>query len=92
MSPEESQDADLWRQTLVLRSDQLEQRMEAFEQQLHENTEATKRVDTSTRELVDILNSWKGAMKVMDFLAKFAKPLTVIASIGAAWATWRSQK
>lgn len=92
MTPEESLDVNLWRQALAKRSEALESRMEAFEAQLTENTVATKRVDESTRELVDILNSWKGAMKVMDFLAKFAKPLGVAASIGAAWAAWRSQK
>lgn len=92
MTPEEFQDAEVWRIALAKRSDALEQRMEAFETQLSENTETIRRVDTSTRELVDILNSWKGAMKVMDFLAKFAKPLGLLASIGAAWAAWRSQK
>lgn len=92
MSPEETQDADLWRIALAKRSDALEHRMETFEAKQAENTETIQRVDTNTRELVDILNSWKGAMKVMEFLAKFAKPLGVLASIGAAWAAWRSQK
>lgn len=92
MTPEETLDADLWRQALTKRSEALETRMEAFETQLSENTAATKRVDESTRELVDILNSWKGAMKVMDFLARFAKPLGAIATLGGAWAAWRTQR
>jgi hypothetical protein len=84
-SPEEAQDQHLWRRAIVLRMDKLEEK-------LAQNTEATQRVDTSTRELVDILTSWKGAMKVIEFLGKLAKPLAAMVALAAAVLTWKWQK
>lgn len=83
MTPEQSHDAELWRQTFAMR-------MDAFEQKLEENTESTQRVEDSTRELVSILNSWKGAMTVFEFIGKIAKPLAAILGVfGAVYAWWQ---
>lgn len=83
MTPEQSQDAELWRQTFAMR-------MDAFERNLEENTEATQRVEDSTRELVSIITSWKGAMNVFEFVGKIAKPLTaIVAFCGAVYAWWQ---
>lgn len=76
---------DLYRTALAIRIDKLEEGLLA-------NTEATERVDRNTAELVLILNSWKGAMVVIDFLGKLAKPLAAIGAALGAWFAWRSQK
>lgn len=68
------------------------QRMDKFEKNLDENTAVTQRVDDNTRELVEILSSWKAAMKVMDFLAKLAKPIAAFLALLTAWWAWKSQK
>lgn len=78
MTPEQSQDLELWRKAFAVR-------MDKFERRLDENTEVTKRVDTNTTELVDIMNSWKGAIKVLEFLGKLAKPLAAITTFFAVW-------
>lgn len=80
-----AEELDLWRRALALRMDKLEERLEA-------NTEATERIDRHTSELVSILSSWKGAMAVLDFLGKVAKPLAAIGAVLGAWFTWRAQK
>jgi hypothetical protein len=76
---------DLWRTALSMR-------MDKFELALEQNTETTTRVDNNTRELVDMLNSWKGAFRVFDFVGKLAKPLAGIVALGAAVAAWWSHK
>ena len=70
----------------------LNARVDELERKLSENTELTKRVEANTAELVDILESWKGAMKVIEFLSKLAKPIGVLSTMVAAYAAWRSQK
>jgi hypothetical protein len=81
----EDHDAELWRRSFALR-------MDAFEHKLEENTESTQRVEDSTKELVAILNSWKGAIQVLEFLGKIAKPVAAIAAVMGAIFAWRSQK
>lgn len=82
-----AEDLTLWKQAIALR-------MDVFEGKLELNTAATERVETNTRELVEILNDWKGAMKVMTFINRLAKPVATITAIGAAcmaiWTAWRT--
>lgn len=80
-----AEDLELWRRALAIRMDKMEERIEAC-------TEATERVDRNTSELVSILSSWKGAMAVLDFMGKVAKPLAAIGAVLGAWFTWRAQK
>jgi len=71
-----------WQRTISIR-------MDAFERQLKENTDATNDVKENTQELVDILNSWKGAMQVFAWLGKVAKPIAaVVTFVGTVWALW----
>lgn len=76
---------DLYRRALSLRIDRIEQ-------QLEQNTETTERVDKNTAELVSMLNSWKGAMNVLEFLGRFAKPVAAIGALCSAWFVWKSGK
>lgn len=78
-------DLEVWRNGMS-------QRMEKFERALAENTATTQRVDENTSELVSILNSWKGAMVVFEFLGKIAKPVAAVLGLLTALWAWRSQK
>lgn len=60
----------------------LSRRMDTLESGLKENTESTKRIEGNTSELIDILNSFKSAFKVLTWIGKIAKPVTAIISFG----------
>lgn len=72
------EDLQLWRAAFA-------ERMDKFERRLDDNAEATKRIEANTSQIVEIFESWKGAMKVLEFLGKLAKP---VAAIGAAIGAW----
>ncbi len=56
---------------------------------LASNTASTKRVESSTDEIVDFFNSVKGAFKVLNWIGKLAKPLgAIIAFCVALWTAW----
>ena len=55
-----------------------------------ENTETTNQIQTDTSELVVLLNSFKGAFKVLEIVGKLAKPIAAIAgAFVAIWALWK---
>lgn len=61
---------------------------------LAENTETIKQIKTDTADMLDVFESWKGAMKALELIGKLAKPLGYIvglgASIAAFWAAMKS--
>ena len=65
-----------------------------FRHLLKENTDDTKAIKADTAELLEVFESWKGAMRVMEMLGKLAKPLGYIvgfgASVAAFWAAMKS--
>ena len=65
-----------------------------FRVELAENTAATKRIEANTADLLDVFESWKGAMKVLTWIGKAAKPLGYVvglcASMAAFWAAVKS--
>lgn len=65
-----------------------------FRLELAENTSATRRVESNTSELLDVFESWKGAMKVLTWIGKAAKPVGWIigmcASMAAFWTAMKS--
>ena len=50
---------------------------------LSENTEATNRIDESTKEVVLAFNSAKGAFRVLEFIGMLAKPIFLLISVSA---------
>lgn len=67
--------------------------LSTVKEQLAENTEATKRIETNTGEITEILNSFKGAMKVLGFIGKLAGPLAAIVGLfTAVYAAWHAVK
>jgi len=62
----------------------LTKRMDAFEQGLEANNEATKRIETNTAELVAVFKSWQSAMLVLEWIGKAARPVSyIVTAIGA---------
>lgn len=61
---------------------------------LKENTDDTKAIKADTAELVEAFHSFKGAVKVLEWIGKAAKPLGYIvgacASVAAFWAAMKS--
>ena len=59
-----------------------------FRAELAENTKATKRIEANTAEMLDVFESWKGAMKVLTWIGKAAKPLGYLVGLGASIAAF----
>jgi hypothetical protein len=59
-----------------------------FRVELAENTNATNRIEANTAELLDVFESWKGAMKVLTWIGKAAKPLGYLVGLGASVAAF----
>ena len=59
-------------------------------------TEATatiQEIKTDTAEMLEVFESWKGAMRVMEMIGKLAKPLGYIVGFGASVAAfWTAMK
>ena len=80
---------DLTQEVTVIKLEQTE-----FRFLLKENTDATKRIEANTAEMLDVFDSFKGAMKVLNWIGKAAKPMGYVvglcASIAAFWAAIKS--
>ena len=65
-----------------------------FRNLLKENTDATNSIKADTAELLEAFRSFKGAMKVLEWIGKAAKPIGYIAglcaSVAAFWAAIKS--
>ena len=60
---------------------------------LAENTETIKQIKTDTADMLDVFESWKGAMRVIGMIGKLAKPLGYIVGLGASIAAfWNAMK
>lgn len=65
-----------------------------FRRLLKENTDATNAIKADTAELLEAFHSFKGAMKVLEWIGKAAKPIGYIAglcaSVAAFWTAMKS--
>ena len=60
---------------------------------LAENTETIKEIKTDTADMLEVFESWKGAMRVMEMIGKAAKPMGYIAGFFASmYAFWTAVK
>ena len=61
---------------------------------LKKTWQPTRQPAANTAELVDLFNSFKGAIRVFEYIGRLAKPLGYIAgaaaSFAALWAAWKS--
>ena len=64
-----------------------------FRHLLKENTDDTKAIKADTAELLEAFRSFKGAMKVLEWIGKAAKPMGYIAGFCASmYAFWTAVK
>ena len=71
----------------------LRDRVGHLEKGLAENTAATKRIESNTSDIIDLFDSFKGAMKVLEGIGKLAKPMSYIAAFAASVAgVWAAIK
>ena len=64
-----------------------------FRRLLKENTDATNSIKADTAELLEAFRSFKGAMKVLEWIGKAAKPLGYVVGLGASVAAfWAAMK
>ena len=64
-----------------------------FRHLLKENTDATNSIKADTAELLEAFRSFKGAMKVLEWIGKAAKPLGYVVGLGASIAAfWTALK
>ena len=60
---------------------------------LKENTDDTKAIKADIAELLEAFRSFKGAMKVLEWIGKAAKPLGYVVGLGASVAAfWTAMK
>ena len=77
--------------SIFARLEEGDARMTRIEQDLADNTKATRATAESTSELVDLLQAFKGAFKVIDWVGKLARPVGFIVSAGLAiWASLKT--
>lgn len=73
-----------WRALVDQRLDDGAATMKQMKADLKANTDATNAVKEDTVELIGLLKSFQGAMKVLDMLGKLARPLSYIIMLGTA--------
>lgn len=60
---------------------------------LAENTATINQIKLNTADMLEVFESWKGAMKAIDMIARLAKPLAYIVGLGASVAAfWTALK
>lgn len=75
------------------RFDRGDKRMASLEEGLRANTAITRRIDDNTREMVEAFAAMQGAMKVLGWIGKAARPLGWIAAAAAAgFSFWSAMK
>ena len=83
--PERRSSMREWQDKVDRRLEDGDNRMQTMADGLEENTRATQAIKADTEELVDLLHSVKGALKVLDMLARLARPLGFMAAAGASF-------
>lgn len=55
---------------------------------LAENTETIKQIQANTNDMLEVFESWKGAMRALEMIGRLAKPLGYIVGLGASIAAF----
>lgn len=83
--PERRSEFRRWRESIDKRLDDGAHAMKGLRIDMDENTRATNGIKKDTSEVVELLHSVKGAFRVLEMLAKLARPLGYLAAAGAAF-------
>jgi len=79
--PERRKEYLQWRREVDRRLDKGAETMRELRKEIAANTKVTESVQTDTSELVALLQSFKGAFKVLEILGKLTKPLGYIVAL-----------
>ena len=86
--------ADLRMDELVGKVNAIEKDQSAAKALLKENTEAINAIKADTADMLATFESWRGAMRVLEAIGKFAKPVSYIigmlASVAAFYTALKS--
>ena len=86
--------ADLRMDELVGKVNAIEKDQAAAKALLKENTEAINAIKSDTADMLATFESWRGAMRVLEAIGKFAKPVSYIigmlASVAAFYTALKS--
>lgn len=78
------------------RMTRIEDNADTLRAEMASNTKATREVADNTRELVELFQSFKGAINVLNWLGKLAKPIAYIVGLGTAllgfWAALKGHR
>lgn len=61
------------------RIERLEAQSKVLTEQLAENTADTKQAKENTGKIIEVMQSWEGAMRVLEAIGRFFRPLGFIA-------------
>lgn len=91
MNADDREELQQWRSALSVRVDELERKLIENTAVSRQNSEAIQRVENNTKEVVEILQSWMGAMKVLGLLYKASKPVAaVVAFVVSSYIAWKT--
>ena len=80
--------ADLRMDELVGKVNAIEKDQAAAKALLKENTEAINAIKADTADMLATFESWRGAMRVLEAIGKFAKPVSYIIGMLASAAAF----
>ena len=80
--------ADLRMDELVGKVNAIEKDQAAAKALLKENTEAINAIKSDTADMLATFESWRGAMRVLEAIGKFAKPVSYIIGMLASAAAF----
>ena len=80
--------ADLRMDELVGKVNAIEKDQSAAKALLKENTEAINAIKSDTADMLATFESWRGAMRVLEAIGRFAKPVSYIVGLVASVAAF----
>jgi hypothetical protein len=70
-----------------------DQRMDKMEIEIERNTKLTESIETNTRDLITLFQSWAGAFRVLEQIGRLARPVGYCAmAVGAVAAAYTAVK
>lgn len=73
-----------WRRAVHERLNDGSKKMDQLRADLDANTATTQQIKADTSEVIELLHSVKGAFRVLDMLARLARPLGYLAAAGSS--------
>lgn len=61
-----------------------DQRMDRMDAEIQRNTKLTESIDTNTKDLINLFQSWAGAFRTIEQIGRLAKPVGYCAAAVAA--------